>query len=259
MTAALRRGHRSPRARPARQRAAGQRDDRADRRPHPGADRQRQRLCRRRGRVLPRALRPRLRVAQPPRRRRHGPGRGRRGRRSQGGSARFRPLEGAEGGRGHRLGRAVGPRAPGLAHRVLGDGRGAARRRLRDPRRRQRPDLPAPRERGRPDARGSRRRARADLDAQRDAPVRRARRWPRASATSSRWPTPSSAWGRDALVLFFCSSHYRQPVQYSDGHAARRAGRRAALPRGRAAAARGRRRPKDMAALRDRFFAALAR
>ena len=54
-------------------------------------------------------------------------------------------------GRGHGLGLAVGPRPPGLAHRVLGDGRGDPRPRLRHPRRRLRPDVPAPRERDRAD------------------------------------------------------------------------------------------------------------
>ena len=76
---------------------------------------------------------PRVRLAEPSLGRRHGPGRGGRRLRSQGGPARLRAVEGAEGGRGHRLGRAVGPRAPGLAHRVLGDGRGGPRGRLRDP------------------------------------------------------------------------------------------------------------------------------
>ena len=49
---------------------------------------------------------------------------------------------------------AVGPGPPGLAHRVLGDGRQVPRRRLRHPRRRRRPALPAPRERAGPVARG---------------------------------------------------------------------------------------------------------
>ena len=44
---------------------------------------------------------------------------------------------------------AVGRRPPGLAHRVLGDGREAARARVRGARRRARPDLPPPRERDR--------------------------------------------------------------------------------------------------------------
>ena len=96
-------------------------------------------------------------------------GEGIEGRAPQGGPARLRPVEGPEGGRGHGLGRALGARAAGLAHRVLGDGRGGARPRLRDPRRRQRPDVPPPRERGGADADGARGRARADLDAQRDA------------------------------------------------------------------------------------------
>ena len=39
----------------------------------------------------------------------------------------LRAVEGAQGGRGHRVGRAVGRGPPGLAHRVLGHGRGAAR------------------------------------------------------------------------------------------------------------------------------------
>ena len=171
------------------------RDDRADQGPHPGPARQRLGLRGRRRRLLPRALRPRLRLAEPPVGRRHGPGGGGRRLRSQGGSARLRALEGPEGGRGHRLGRALGPRAPGLAHRVLGDGRGGARRRLRGPQRRQRPDLPAPRERGRADAAAaagpSSRASGCTTGCSRWA----ARRWPRAWATSPRWPTPSPSTG----------------------------------------------------------------
>ncbi len=91
---------------------------------------------------------------------------------AQGGSARLRALEGDEAGRGHVLGRAVGARPPGLAHRVLGDGGGGVRAGVRDPRRRARPRLPAPRERARPVAR-ARPRLRAHLDAQRHARVRR--------------------------------------------------------------------------------------
>jgi cysteinyl-tRNA synthetase len=64
-------------------------------------------------------------------------------------------------------------------------------------------------------------------------------------------------WGRDALILFFISAHYRQPVRYS--------------PETLGAAQTGVRRlreaarllkpgpsPEDMAPLRERFFAALA-
>ncbi len=74
-------------------------------------------------------------------------------RRAQGGSARLRAVEGAQAGRGHRLGVALGAGATGLAHRVLGHGRAASRGRLRHPRRRLGPGVPPPRERGRPDAR----------------------------------------------------------------------------------------------------------
>ena len=64
-------------------------------------------------------------------------------------------------------------------------------------------------------------------------------------------------WGRDTLVLFFASAHYRQPVQYSDEtlgaararvEGIRNAGRR--LVDGPS--------PEDLAPIRDRFFDALA-
>ena len=114
------------------------------------------------------------RLSGPPRRRGGDaqPVRGGRGGGAEGGSARLRALEVAQGGRGHVVGLAVGPRPAGLAHRVLGDGRGAPRAGFRDPRRRARPDLPAPRERGRAVAL-ARARVRAALDAQRDAAARR--------------------------------------------------------------------------------------
>jgi cysteinyl-tRNA synthetase len=142
--------------------------------PDRGADRgsrgARPRLRRRRRRLLRRALRGGVRRPLRPRRRRHGPGRGRRGRRSQARPARLRAVEGREGGGGHRLGRPLGPGAPGLAHRVLGDGRGAAGTGLRHPHGRGRPRLPAPRERGGADAGCARHAARPDLDPQRDDP-----------------------------------------------------------------------------------------
>ena len=78
-----------------------------------------------------------------------GRGRGAGAEPAQGRSTRLRALEGQQAGRGHGLGRAVGARPAGLAHRVLGDGGAAARPGLRDPRRRARPRLPAPRERAR--------------------------------------------------------------------------------------------------------------
>ena len=127
------------------------------------------RLRVRRRRLLPglelRDLRRALRAAARP-------GRGAGAERAEGGSARLRALEGDEGGRGHVLGVALGPRPAGLAHRVLGDGREDARAGVPDPRRRARPRLPAPRERARPVAR-RRPAVREDLDAQRAAAVRR--------------------------------------------------------------------------------------
>jgi cysteinyl-tRNA synthetase len=64
-------------------------------------------------------------------------------------------------------------------------------------------------------------------------------------------------WGRDALLMYFVSGHYRQPVAYSDSeleqaqarvHRVREAARR--LHEGPS--------PEDLAPLRDRFFDALA-
>jgi cysteinyl-tRNA synthetase len=64
-------------------------------------------------------------------------------------------------------------------------------------------------------------------------------------------------WGRDALLMYFCGGHYRQPIAYSDSeleqaqarvHRVREAARR--LHPGPS--------PDDLAPLRDRFFDALA-
>ncbi len=144
----------------------------ADRGPDRGADRARPRLRGRRRRLLPRPQLRAVRAALQPRSGRHGPGRGGRRGRAQGGPARLRALEGAQGGRGHVLAEPVGRRQAGLAHRVLGDGRGAARARVRGPRRRLGPRLPPPRERARPDRGRARAAAGPDLDAQRDGPGR---------------------------------------------------------------------------------------
>ena len=95
---------------------------------HRGAGRARPRVRGRRRRLLPRRALPGLRATLGPPRRRVGdaqPLRGGGAERAQGGSARLRALEGAQGGRGHVVGLAVGPRPPRLAHRVLGDGREA--------------------------------------------------------------------------------------------------------------------------------------
>jgi cysteinyl-tRNA synthetase len=66
-----------------------------------------------------------------------------------------------------------------------------------------------------------------------------------------------AAHGRDALVVFFCEGHYRQPVAYSEDRL-REAGARARRIR-----EAGRRlapgpSPEELAPLKERFFAALA-
>ena len=163
----LRGGHRPARHSGGPTRAQGQRDDRRDRGADRGPGRVRARLRGRRRRVLQRRELPGLRQALEPPARRDAAGRGRRRRRAQARAAGLRALEGDQGGRGHELELALGPGPPGLAHRVLGDGRGDPRRGLRGARRRLRPRLPAPRERDRADRGGARQAARAGLDAQR--------------------------------------------------------------------------------------------
>ena len=64
-------------------------------------------------------------------------------------------------------------------------------------------------------------------------------------------------WGRDALVMYFCGGHYRQPIAYSDVELEQA---RARVHRIREAARRLRAGPSpdDLAPLRDRFFDSLA-
>jgi cysteinyl-tRNA synthetase len=64
-------------------------------------------------------------------------------------------------------------------------------------------------------------------------------------------------WGRDALIMFFCGAHYRQPMQFAEGPLS---DARARVARVREAARRlvAGPSPEDMAPLRDRFFASLA-
>ncbi|MEA2269688.1 MAG: cysteinyl-tRNA synthetase [Solirubrobacteraceae bacterium] len=64
-------------------------------------------------------------------------------------------------------------------------------------------------------------------------------------------------WGRDALVLFFASGHYRQPLQYSD-ETLRQAQTNVRRFREAARLLRPGASPEDMGAHRERFFAALA-
>ena len=115
--------HRGPRPRPARCRAARERDDSRDR----GADREARRARRglrerRRRRLLQCRGLSRLRGAVGPAAGRADRGLARRAGRGQALPARLRALEGQQAGRGHRLGFALGPGPPRLAHRVLGDG-----------------------------------------------------------------------------------------------------------------------------------------
>lgn len=71
-------------------------------------------------------------------------------------------------------------------------------------------------------------------------------------------PDVLAAHGRDALLVFFCSGHYRQPLDFGD-HALEQAA--ASVRRIREAARRleaGSPSPPEMAPLKERFFAALA-
>ena len=114
------------------------------------------------------------------------------------------------------MGVAVGSRQARLAHRVLGDGGVAARARLRDPRRRRGSDLPAPRERGRADVsqRGARRSHASGCTT--GWCVSTSRRWPSRSGNISVLSEALEAHGRDALILYFCGGHYRQPIEFDE-------------------------------------------
>ena len=211
------------------QRAARERDHRRDRRPDPGADRPRSRLSRRRATSTSACAASRATASSRTGASRTSP------RRTQGepderagaeaGPARLRALEGAQGRRGHGLGCAVGTRAAGVAHRVLGDGGEDPRPRLRHPRRRLRPRVPASRERDRPD--GGRRAGRPlariwmhngmvrfgeEKMAKSVGNITHARRCARrvrprradhvsssAATTASRSPSPPHRWRRHAL------------------------------------------------------------
>ncbi len=153
--------------------AARHRAHGADHRHDRAADRLRPRLRRRRPcAVLGRQLR-RLRHAVAPPAGRDAGRRPGRGRALQARPRRLRAVE-ALHARPARLGLALGHRPPGLAHRVLGDGRGAPGRDDRYPRRRRRPAVPASRERaGAEHLRARRQGVRALLAAQRHAQLRR--------------------------------------------------------------------------------------
>jgi cysteinyl-tRNA synthetase len=65
-------------------------------------------------------------------------------------------------------------------------------------------------------------------------------------------------WGRDTLVAFFAGGHYRQPIQYSDETLSDARARVAGLREAARRVVPGDPSPDDLAALRDRFFDALA-
>ena len=194
------------RARSPGSRAAGIGDDRCDHRLHRGADRRRARLRGGRRRVFPRALRPRLRLAVAPTRRRHGPGRGR-------GRAPMRkedPLDFAlwkahKPGEDTLMGLALGCGAAGLAHRVLGDGRGllGAGFDIHGGG----SDLVFPHHENEAaqtrSARGGSSRGSGCTTAWSSSP---ARRWPSRSATSRRCTRCSTRYGRDAVVLYLAAA-----------------------------------------------------
>ena len=65
-------------------------------------------------------------------------------------------------------------------------------------------------------------------------------------------------YGRDAVVMYLASGHYRQPLAFSEAAARAGAGERRAHPRGRQAAARRRVDARPTGDTRERFFDALA-
>ena len=213
MTARLLRGHRPARTWPSRRRAAGDRDDRWDRRPDCRPGRVRPRLRVRRRRLLPRPQLRRLRQALQPPPRGHGPGRGGRLGLAQGGPARLRPLEGAQGGRGHVLGLALGPGPARLAHRVLGDGRAGARRlpsrstaaapTLSSPTTRTR--SPSRRRPGRPFARAWMHNGMVETDAEKMS---------KSEGNIFQLSEALDRYGREAVVAYLISGHYRQPLAF---------------------------------------------
>src|SRR5258705_11399174 len=207
----VRRGHRPPRPRPSRCRAARLRDRLGDRGPHPGAHLPRARL-----RIGGRCVfsRGALRQLRSPLGRAPGGHGGGGARTAQGGSAGLRVVEGQEAGRGHLVGFALGTRAAGMAHRVFGDGGKAPGRGVRHPRRRTRSALSPSRKRARP-VPWRRAAIRPDLDAQRhDRAPRREMSKSIGNIVSLR--EAFDRWGREAVLVFFLGGHYRSALQYSD-------------------------------------------
>ena len=119
-------------------------------------------------------------------------------------------------GRGHRLGLALGSRAAGLAHRVLGDGRGRVRAGVRDPRRRARPRLPASRERSSHSRSRSATSSRASGCTTEWSVAWAARRCRSRSATTCPCATCSTPGGARSRCCFFLGAHWRKPIEFGD-------------------------------------------
>ena len=148
---------------------------------------------------------------------------------------------------------------PGLAHRVLGDGREPARRRLRHPRRRLGPALPPPRERGRADARRARRASSRGSGCTTACSSSTGEKMAKSVGNIAPLHEVLDAHGRDARGHVL----RRRPLPPADGvlgeSAARQAPRaRAPHPRGGAPAVAGSLARPDLARCATRFFAALA-
>ena len=218
MTARLRGGHRPARARPARPRAAGQRDDRPDRRADRGADRRRATPTRRAA-TSTSASRASTATASSPTARstRCKQGEGDDVGRAEASAAGLRALEGAQGGRGHQLGRRPGATGgPGwhiecsaMAEEILGadfevHGGGS--------------DLVFPHHENEiaqtEAARGAA--AGAGLDAQRHGARWATRRWPSRSATSACCTARSTSSAARRSSCGSWARHYRKPIAFSE-------------------------------------------
>ena len=219
-----------------------ERDRGADR----GPDRIGPRLRGGRRRLLQRRELPGLRQALEPPARGDAAGRGRRRRRAQASAAGLRALEGApRRARTRRWSSPWGEGRPGLAHRVLRDGGGRSSG-VDFEVHGGGSDLVFPHHENEiaqtEAARGTA--ARAGLDAQRHGRAWAPRRWPSPWATSGCCTGRSTSTGRDALLMWLVSAHYRKPIGFSEDALAQAEARRAnaarAGPPARPGAARGR-------------------
>ena len=124
----------------------------------------------------------------------------------------LRALEGGEAGRGHVMGFAVGTGPARLAHRVLRDGGEASRGGVRHPRRRDRPRLPPSRERARAVRGAGHDFARSGCTTACSSSS--ARRCRSRSATSCSLRQAIETWGRETMLVYFLTGHWRKPIDY---------------------------------------------